>query len=358
MKILFVIQGMQNGGAERVMSLLCNKLVERGHNVHLGLTERISGIAYELDNRVKILDLRCNCNNTMDFFLKSSKVIRSAIEANKPDVVVSFITRANICTLLGGFGKRVPIIISERNNPQIDPPSKITRFIRRIVYPFASGYVFQTDFAKKCFSKSIQKKGVVIYNPIDETKLQLTNKERMKRIISVGRLEEQKNFPLLINAFAEAHCINKGYTLVIYGEGSLRNTLQKQIEEKGLNNFVTLKGQTNNPFAELAASKIFVLSSNYEGMPNALMEAMCMGCACISTDSPAYGARELIENGVNGFLVPVGDLTALVSRLSQLMENDDLQNSIGAKATMIANRVNSDVIVKQWLHFIEKTIRK
>jgi glycosyltransferase involved in cell wall biosynthesis len=358
MRLLFVIQGLQSGGAERVMSVLCNSFSEKGHEVLLGLTERTDVIAYGLNPNIKILDLRCQCGNTISFFLKSAGNIRTAIDRYKPEVVISFITRANICSILGSLGKNVPVIVSERNNPTIDPPSKITRTIRRLIYPLAKGYVFQTNYAKEYFCKSIQKRGTVIYNPIDDKIFQLPLRERQKRVIAVGRLEPQKNFSLLINAFAEAQLKHPDYILDIYGEGSLKDKLQEQIIKGGLYNIVHLKGHTDNTFDELASSRIFALSSNYEGMPNALMEAMCMGCACVSTDAPAYGARELINDGVSGYLVPIGDKNVLVEKLSFLMGNENLQKMMSIEAIKVREKVKSEIIVNKWLDYINKVIQR
>lgn len=358
MKILFIIQGLSSGGAERVMSLLCNSLSEKGYEILLGLTERTDVISYKLDNRIRLLDLRCKSKSAVGFFLNSSKTIHKSIIKQKPDVVVSFITRANICSILGSIGTGVPVIVSERNNPQIDPPSKITRTIRRFVYPLAKGYVFQTTFAMNCFGRSIRKKSIVIYNPVDDKKITIVQTERQNRVIAVGRLEAQKNFPLLINAFADVMKVRNDYKLDIYGEGSLHDELQCQIDQLGLKKAITLKGHTSNTFTELATSKIFVLSSDYEGMPNALMEAMCMGCACITTDAPAYGARELMRDGISGYLIPVGDKKALTEKLLSLMDNESLLRSMSHEASKVRELVNQDIIVSKWLEYINNIVTR
>ena len=355
MKLIFIIQGMQSGGAERVMSILCNTYVRQGHSIILGLTENAQKSVYELDSRIKLVDLTdSTCNKRV-----SSKRFRSILQmkklfqTEKPDVVISFITRTNICAVIAGRLSGIPVIISERNDPAVDPKSKTTRTLRDIIYPFANGCVFQTEYALNYFKKSVKNRGKVIFNPVSTDMYSVDNKKkRNKRIVALCRLNSQKNLPMLINAFKKADEMFPGYCLEIYGEGEEQESLKSIINKLKLQNKIILKGHTSQPLQILAESEIFALSSNYEGMPNSLIEAMCMGCACVATDSPAYGARELIKDGKNGLLVKVGDESAFAEALYLLMKDDNKRKELSRCALLVEKRVNADNITSQWMDFI------
>ena len=351
MKIIFVIQGLQSGGAERVVSVLSNEFAKRGHQVMIMLTENGEDSAYSLDKAIKIIDLSMNRGtNIISRRMKSIQKMRKMFKKEAPDIIISFITRTNICTIIAGIGLNIPIFVSERNNPQVDPKSKITRLVRNIVYPLAKGIVFQTHFAKSCFSKKIQNKSVVIYNPISSDLYNVDlNAHRKKRIVSICRLNSQKNLPLLINAFASVSDKYPEYILEIYGEGELR----KELQGLGISEKCFLRGSTKNSLEILSTSEIFALASDYEGMSNALIEAMCCGCSCISTDSPAYAARELIHNNENGILVRVGDMEEFSEALDSFMSNSQIRNHCGINARQIEKKVNTKRIIDQWINFIQ-----
>lgn len=159
---------------------------------------------------------------------------------------------------------------------------------------------------------------------------------------------------MLISAFSKISKKHKDYTLDIFGVGGLKDKLQEQIDTLGLSNIVKLKGYSSNSIEEMSQSEIFVLSSDYEGMPNALLEAMCVGCACISTDAPAYGARLFLKDGINGLFVSVNDEKKLVESLDKLMSDTELKNLLSENAKKIYDDYEKTCISKQWLNFISE----
>ena len=349
MKLIFVIQGMQSGGAERVMSVLCNTYVRQGHSVILTLTENVGQSAYELDSRIKLVNMTDHSTVRPVFLKRIRSVFRlkRLFQKEKPDAVVSFITRTNICAIAAGVLSGTPVFISERNDPAVDPKSKSTRWLRNLLYPLSAGCIFQTEYAKNCFKDNVRNKGIVIFNPVTDGIYDVTPKtERKKRIVSLCRLNSQKNIPMLIRAFEKADKRRSGYWLEIYGEGEEKTELLRLIKELKLDNKVFLKGHTSKPLQILAESEIFALSSDYEGMPNSLIEALCMGCACIATDAPAYGARELVLDAENGLLVPVGDENAFADALYSLRE------SMSRNAARAEALINTSFITSQWMDFI------
>lgn len=359
MKIVFFIQGMKGGGAERVMSILCNTFSENGHEVILGITETMDDMAYELRQEVSIRNLTQCGKNVIVRRLQSLVSMRKLIKKEKPDVVISFITRTNILAIIAGALLKTPVIISERNDPGLDPQSKVTRLLRNIVYPFCSGCVFQTEYAKDYFKERLKKKSVVIPNPVTDEVLKWNDeKNKEKRIVTACRLEPQKNVEMLLEAYSKVAEENEEYCLDIYGKGSLEESLKKRIRELGIEGRARLMGHSSNIIEIMSKSEIFVLSSDYEGMPNSLIEAMCVGCACVATDAPAYGARQFIINGENGILVKVKDEEGMSEALKRLIVDEELRYNLGKNARLAYQIVDPGVVVHNWLLYIESICKK
>lgn len=358
MKLLFVIQGLQSGGAERVMSVLCNTFVQKDIEILLALTERNSNFAYKLDKRIKVVDLtNSQATNIFKRRLDGIFKLRQLYKIESPDVVISFITRTNICAILAGIGLHIPIIISERNDPTVDPKNLRTRKLRDFLYPISAGCVFQTQFAMNCFSEKIKTKSTVLINPVSSDIYKIKKLEkREKKIVTICRLNKQKNIPLLIKAFSNVFEKYPEYHLEIYGEGEEKENLLMYIEELGIEKRCHLMGYTNSPIEILAKAEIFALSSNYEGMPNALIEAMCSGCACIATDAPAYGARDLIIQNENGILVGIGNEKEFTKALDRVLSDQEFRKKIGENAKLIEKKVNTELITDKWLDFIKSKI--
>lgn len=354
MKVIFVIQGLRSGGAERVVSVLSDEFSKKNIDVVIALTEQWGNIAYKINPNCVICNLTNNNkkNVLINRFLNIYK-LRSLFKSENPDVVISFITRTNICAIIASIGLNIPVFVSERNNPMIDPRSKFTRLLRNLLYPWAKGCVFQTNFAMRCFSHKIQNISKVIYNPINSDIYKVSkNLQRKKRIVALCRLNKQKNLSLLIKSFANIHHKFPDYILEIYGEGEERERLEKLIYALNLENKCFLMGTTKRPLEILATSEVFALSSDYEGMSNALIEALCCGCACISTDSPAYSARELIINKKNGILVAVNDEEDFSNALNYILSDTNGRNAIMCEAQNVEAKVNTENIVKEWIDFI------
>lgn len=352
MKIVFSMARMRGGGAERVVSELANNFAQRGHDVSV-LTTHEPGCVYPLADQVKLIDLSKENRG----FLSRVLATRRCIKEHRFDVVISFLINTNIETILAAFMLGIPVIISERNNPYVDPKAKVYRFLRALTYPFADGYVFQTPDAQAFFSKRIQKKSTVIMNPINPELPDVYVGQREKRVVNVGRLVEQKNHKMFIDAFWEFSRSHPDYIAEIYGDGPLEDELSKYIQNKGLEGKVFLRGFSTDVIAEIKNASMFVMSSDYEGMSNALIEAVGMGVPCISTDHPIGGARMTIENGISGFLVPVGDAHALAKKMVDLADNKDLADAFSKQGVLLRDKLSIQEIVKCWMGYINR-IRK
>lgn len=357
MKIGFVIPSFSAGGAERVMSILCNEFARRGNIVTLYLTEGTELIFYPLDPNIRIVDISVEKNN---YFLKLPKYIAKLsrdLQEQKTDVVVSFITRTNVISVCACKKTGVPVIVSERNNPNLVPASKFLRSIRNIIYRFSDGAVFQTKYARDYFCKKIISRSVVIKNPMSKAVcIKYNYNIKKNRIVSVCRLDPQKNLSLLIKAFKKIHKDIPDYTLHIYGDGEQKMMLSELIKDLCLTDTVFLEGKTDKVIDVLKEAKIFVLSSDYEGLSNSVMEAMCVGTACVVTDSPTYGNRELISDGYNGFLVPCNNVDALAERIVKLAKDEELIRSVSENARKLYESSNCESIINEWELYINKIL--
>ena len=320
-KIMFVMPTMGGGGAERVISILANSFSEKEYDVFIILTKK-EKISYQLNNKIVIEALRGNTSP-----LGQMMFIRKMEKKYNVDTVLSFLTYQNMYTLLALFFSKKKIIVSERNDPSTTARG-IAKLVREILYRRADAVVFQTEMAKRYFSKKIRHKGIIIANPINVEALPYSLVEnREKKIVCVARLEKQKNLFMLIKGFERFLELNNSYSLEIYGEGSLRDKLVQYINSRNLQEKVLLKGFVKDVYNKIKNAGVFVLTSNHEGMPNAMLEALAMGIPCVCTDCPVGASREFITDGENGILIPVNDDEALCSALNSVLLKKNLDNT-------------------------------
>ena len=354
-KIVFAISSLGSGGAERVVSTLACELSQRGYQVSVIMVAN-ENKNYPLPEAVELIKLSCEEKYQKLNVLQRTSMrisdIRKAIKESEADVLVSFMSETNIDVCFAAVGLKVSVIVSERNDPSIDPASRVKRLLRKLAYGRADGYVFQTPDAQTYFSKKIQKKSCVILNPLTANLPEPYMDQRDKRIVAVGRLNKQKNYPLLLKVFEQFAKAHPEYTLEIYGEGLLEETLHADIAQRNLQDKVILKGFCEDVHKQIRTAAFFVMTSDFEGMPNALIEAMALGLPCISTDCPCGGPRMLISSGENGLLIPIKDEEALAQAMHQLVENPELAARMGKNAECIKTQVQRDVIVDQWLAYI------
>lgn len=347
MNIAFVCNSLNGGGAERFTANISNCFSKDYSNNVYVITGKETIKDYKLESKVKRIDLLSKN------LLKDLVLLLKVIKDNSIDVIVGIDIYPNFCVCLCSLFTKARCIISERNAPKQVNISKKSRILRWLLYRLANGYVFQTNGAKEFYSKKIQNKSVVIHNPIREN-LPLKTKENKKEIVAVGRLGIQKNYPMLIKAFEIVHKKYPDYSLRIFGEGEEREQLENLVNELKLTGFVIFEGFTLNVHEAIKDSAIFVMTSDFEGMPNALMEAMAMGFPVVSTDCPSGGPRELIIDGENGFLCKVGDYAECAEKILLIIEDKKIKQSLQVKALTITASHNIDIIINQWKVFLTK----
>lgn len=358
MRITLVISSLGAGGAERVLSMLANELASRGHEIALitfddGKTPPFfplnTGVRWQpLGIATASSSLLARATALPRRFLR----LRRRIAGNAPDVVLSFMDRVNLVTLVATLGLKTPVVVAERNDPAMHKMGALADRLRTLTYRRARAITVQTDGAGDYFRPRLANKIVVIPNPVPPP----AGPERggdpcSKRIVAMGRLSTEKGFDLLIEAFAPIAARHPDWRLTIWGEGGERAKLEALRASLGLEERVALPSRTANPAAEMRAGSIFVLSSRYEGFPNVLCEAMANGLPVVSFDCRS-GPGAIIQNGTDGWLVPPGDVAGLTAALESLIANPAERARLGANAERITERFSADRIVGDWEHVL------
>lgn len=354
-KIAFYINGLGNGGAERVTVNLARHFVQKGYEVLL-VTSRVRADEYEQPKgtrRIISETIEPGSMNPVSYFYKRFKNIRAIWKTEKPDALVCFIGKCNVIGLLTSWGLKFPVYVAVRNEPTKEYDSRVMRFLSKTLFARAKNIIVQTEDAKHYFPKYLQRKTVVLPNSLDERfLLPRFDGVRKNEIVSVGRLVECKNQSMLIEAF---HAVADEYPelqLKIYGNGThnedTREELEKQVAALHLESRVHFMGHCNDMPQQLYQSRIFVLTSDYEGMPNALLESMALGLACISTDCPCGGPKTVIQDGENGLLIPVRDEKALEVALRRILSDADFEKKLGENAHKIGEKLAPERVNESW----------
>lgn len=357
-RIALYISSFQKGGAERVMANLAEYFHERQYDVIL-VTQYKDENEYSIPPEMRRVysepDAELLQGGRVRNFCVRFRTLRNIWKAYKPDVILAFLGKNNLMAVATSAFLPAKVAVSVRGEPTMEYEGKLMQQIAKFVFRFADGVVFQTEQARSFFPGSVRKKSAILHNPLDP---QFLNRkvcgERDDLIVAAGRLDENKNHAMLIHAFAKIAEEYPKVKLVIYGEGVLRTALTELVEEKGLGDRVALPGNVSDVADHICKARIFTLTSNTEGMPNAVMEAMALGIPVISTDCPCGGPAALIENGVNGLLVPVGDAFALADAFRRIFEDRDFELRLRGNACKITETLAPDKVNREWETYLNK----
>lgn len=353
MKILTVGYLHGAGGAERQIILLSNQLAKRGHEVTLCVLS-VFNSKYLIDEAVHVVDLTSVEGGKLSI-LKRYWVFRKQVMAIHPDVIVNYNLQSAYFCLATPKKSRGKVVYSERGDPYDAEYNGLLGKIRDWTIPRMDGLVFQSEGARDFFNATVKKKSVVIHNSVNvpQDKYSMPEK-REKRIVNVGRLHPQKNHSLLIKAFASIANKYPEYVLDIYGDGALFDELQQLIDSLFLHDRVHINASRKDIWDCIYTASLFVLTSDYEGMPNALMEAMALGLPCISTDCRPGGARTLIKNGINGFIVPRRTVESLAARMEYVLLHPQEMVKLSQEARKIQMNHSEEYIFNLWNDFLIK----
>ncbi|MCD6732476.1 MAG: glycosyltransferase family 4 protein [Burkholderiaceae bacterium] len=359
-RLCLVISTLGAGGAERVLSTLANWWAAAGHSITLVTLSDGSDDFYWLDERIERIALGVmrparRPHEAVFQNLRRICALREAINATRPDVVVSFISTVNVLTLIATMGLGVPTIVSERVDPRTHAIGRAWSLLRNHWYSRAYAVVVQTRSVAECISEAMRlNRCVVIPNPLAPPLLALDGEISAQplgtmspTIAAMGRLVDQKGFDLLIEAFALTRPRESGWRLVIIGDGPRRKALEAVARKLGVDDIVEFAGRVHRPETVLRTAKIFVMSSRYEGFPNALLEAMALGIACVATDCRS-GPADIVRHGIDGLLVPSENVAALATTIRSLMDDDILRTGLAMRAREVRARFSVDRIAAQW----------
>lgn len=356
MKILFVCQNLNSGGAEKVISILANHFIEKGEVDILMISKNSTTPFYYLDRRINLDSVYKFADKEKLSIFQKFRSIKKYIRKKQYDVVVPFLDFVTIYTYYACRSKN-KIVVTERCDPS--KSSFLEKVLKKHIYKNANGCVFQTEEAKDYY-RSKYKHGIVIPNPVQltvEKQFDYVNHSRKHEIVVVGSRKKEKNRELVYKAFAILK-LNKDlddFVLRIFGETTERDD-RAILDALGIRNSVIFMGQCKDWQQQSIDTTAFVLSSNYEGMPNALLEAAALKIPCISTDCPVGGPRFILKNGERGMLVPVNDCDALANGLISLARNKTLQNKYSLANECTASEFDKKTICEKWDHFLKEIV--
>lgn len=360
--IAMLIGALTRGGSERVMVNLAEYLAGQGWQVTL-VTQYLREGEYPLSTAVQriisdITPAETGKSRILNF-VRRFKKLRNIWKVQKPDLILSFIGKNNMMALLTSRFLHIPVAVSVRGEPSMEYYNGWMRLLAKQLFRFADGVILQTSRCSAFFPKAVRQKAVIMKNPVSREFFREPYRgERRREVTAVGRLDENKNHEMLIRAFAGISGEFPEYSLVIYGEGELRGYLTELAEKLGLSERVSLPGAVGNVADAIYKTGVFVLTSNTEGVPNTLIEAMALGLPVIATDCPCGGPADLIEHRVNGILIPVQNQSELQENLQFLLNNLQEMESMGAAARKTAAIYRPEIVCEEWEKYLNYLVSR
>ena len=363
MNILIITGSLSGGGTERVSVILANYLCDEGYNVNIAAFYSNESHYTVSDNITiyKLPDLRTKSTGFINRYINSIKDYRSLkkiIKDNNIKTVISFCSTLPVILFLLATEK-INMISTKRNYPPAS--SRLRTCIEIFIFNRSKNIVFQTLEQMNFYNKKIREKGIIIPNPIHENLPAQYIGQRRKEIVTFCRIARQKNLIMLINGFTKFNSNFKDYKLTIYGNCSskdipYKNQLINLIAERKMNHIIKIEEFNLNIHNLVFDSACFVLTSNFEGLSNSMLEAMAMGLPVICTDCYGGGAKTFIKNYENGILIPVNDEEALCNALVYIASNPEKAQEMGNKATKIKETLSQRNICKQWKNILDEQI--
>jgi len=356
MRIVLLTSSLNSGGAERVASTLCNAWAARGDHVTLIPTFSGGGSPfYKINQNVELVylaDVVGGKNKNILSFIQRLYVLRRLIQSKNPDVVISFLPNVNVAAILAMAFLKTPLLIGERTDPTSRSYPLFWKLACRFTYRFADILTVQTESVANKIGPLYPglKKIRSISNPLPDDIVLRQHKPANDRkvLLSLGRLATEKQVDHIITAFSRLASDFSDWVLYIYGEGLEMSSIEKQVQSLQLQGRVLIKGPTSNPWDVMSNSSIFIMTSKFEGFPNALLESMGVGLPCIAYDCPS-GPRDITRGGVDAILVPLNDEHSLTQAMKDLMGNPALRRSLGVKAReSVLQRYQLSSVVGRW----------
>ena len=359
-KIAFYIGSLTKGGAERVFVNLAEYFLEEGYRVVM-VTQYQKTDEYMLEEGIErflseIEAEKVSSSRVLNFFRRLNK-LHLIWKKQKPDLVLSCVGKNNFMAVVTTIGTRTKPVVSVVGEAKEEYPTKVMRLLADILFSRAAGIILQTERSRSFFGKKVGEKAVILPNSLNPDFIRPRYEgEREKRIVSVGRMDANKNHEMQLRAFAALQDRYPDYELVIYGDGELRSSIEELARELGIADRVLLPGVVPDVAGRIERASLFLLTSYSEGVSNALIEALALGLPVIATDVPSGGTEELIEDGVNGVIIPAGNQRALEGAMDKILGDSAYAGKIGREAAKIQERLSPERVNALWKAYFEGII--
>lgn len=365
MRILFITNSIGFGGAEKMITYVANGMAKRGHSVAIVNYKSVGGNYINqhqqyISKDIAIYEFDSSKTGKIN---KLQKILftKCVVGEFKADVTVCFTMFPSFVGKLVHVLTGVPSIMAERGNPYVINKRNLFSLLELFVVNQSSGGVFQLKGAAEFFSKKLQKRSTIIPNPIfikDEI-VTVPFEEREKSIVSVGRLDNyQKRYDVMIKAFSLFSKSHPEWVLKLYGLGSDEELIKRWCEEKNVAGKVQFMGLTKQPMVDISKAGMFLITSDFEGISNSLLEAMAVGLPCVSTDSAPGGARMLIQNTSNGLLAEVGNHKKIAEAIAKFADDPNLAKKCGENAKQVVYRFNAEKTLDKWESYITEVVNR
>jgi GalNAc-alpha-(1->4)-GalNAc-alpha-(1->3)-diNAcBac-PP-undecaprenol alpha-1,4-N-acetyl-D-galactosaminyltransferase len=362
-KVAFVISTLEVGGAERVLALMANHWAGKGHDVSvLTFDDGRCEPFYTLDSGVRHVPLAVagESGGLAQAIVRNAAAVRGirrALRTLAPDVVVSFMDKTNVTTLIAAIGSGLPVIVAEHTDPWSYDIGSLWKALRRLSYPWARRIVVLNEHARQYFPPAYRERVLVMPNPIVVAPQDTPSPRPAGRrvVASMGRFTREKGFDLLLRAFAGIADAHPAWDLLVLGDGPLRPELESLRDSLGLRERIFMPGVSKNPHGVLRHADLYVAPSRIEGFPCALGEAMALGLAVIATEYHP-GVRDLIRTPADGVLVPSDDADALAAAMADLMDDPQRRAGMGESAVAAIGRFGVDAIMTRWERLVLQAI--
>ncbi len=357
--IVFYIATLTRGGAERVIVNLANYFCRQGWRVFMVTLEEDEGL-YPLEKEVRKVVLSAPPVHSMAGRIRNAlgriTQVRKLLRKNRAAALVSFIGKTNLRAILAGLFLKTKVFVSVRSAPGREYPGPVQGLLAKGLFCLADGIVFQSEGAREFFPKAARKKSRILFNPLSPEYVRKPYEgERGYEIVTVGRMDRVKNHALLLDAFSIAvrQRPELPLHLTIFGGGDCMEALKKQAGELRLADRISLPGDSREIPDKIKDARLFVLSSDFEGMPNAVAEAFALGIPVVSTDCPSGGARMLVGADERGLLVPVGDAKRMAQAMLRILDDRELEERLRQAAYRFSLSLHPDKINGMWKNYIE-----
>lgn len=361
-KIAFYIGSLRKGGAERVFVNLADYFQTEGYRVVM-VTQYRKEDEYDLPDGIEriISDIgeeEVSESRIVNFFRRLNK-LHVIWKKQEPDLVLSCIGKNNFMAVVTTMGTKTKAVVSVVGEVKEEYPSRGMRVLADLLFPLAAGIILQTERSRGFFCRRVARKAVILPNSLNPAFIRPRYEgAREKRIVSVGRMDANKNHEMQLRAFAALKDKYPEYTLEIYGDGELRSYIEESASALGIAERVFLPGVVQDVAARIERASLFLLTSYSEGVSNALIEALALGLPVIATDVPSGGTEELMTDGANGLVIPAGDVKALTRAMDRLLGDADYAEKLGREAVRIQKRLAPERVNPMWRAYFDKIINK